>query len=208
MQKIINMRYLLFALIIISFSCNSTLKRQNEINTTKGVDFDSVKGVPEYNNKLIESDLWIIKNHEFGPIKSNSQLESSISKIKEYFEVSLDSIDMTDSGYGEGLEYFYNVRSQGELLFIIHPDNSLKEIQTIEVVSNEFKTDKGYKVGFNYGELKKLYIISSSSFDYDYGLFVYAKDFAGTFHLKTEELDTYNIDSIPLNITIDIIVIY
>jgi len=203
------MRYKIILLSIIILFCNSCnrSKQGNSSIRDSNTDFEDSQMVTQPKAQFDES-LWLIKNHRIGVIMTSSKIDSSILKIREYFEVSFDSIDLTDSGYGDGLEYFYNVNLHGNLMFRIHPDSSLQRIQTIEVVSSVFSTDKGVKIGSHYGELRSLYQIISSSFNYNDGLFVYAKDFDGTFRLHTDELDTYQIDSIPQNIAVDRIVIY
>ena len=203
------MKYSIIFLSVIILLCNSCnrSKKGNSSIRDPNPDFEDSQLVTQSKAQLDES-LWLIKNHRIGVIMTSSKIDSSILKISEYFEVSFDSIDLTDSGYGDGIEYFFNVNLHGNLMFRIHPDSSLQRIQTIEVVSNAFSTDKGFKIGSHYGELRGLYQIISSSFNYNDGLFVYAKDFDGTFRLHTEELDTYQIDSIPKNIAVDRIIIY
>jgi hypothetical protein len=193
---------------LICFSCNPkhNTKSTKSVNDKRYTSINSDSNSVEIAEQKINPEWLVINKNSLGKIKTHSNIVSALKILANDFKVIHDSIDF--SYEGEGFEHVYEVYLNNKILFKLHPDIQTKTIRTIEVISNQFYSERGLSTGMTYKELKAKYFINNSSFNYDDGLFVYAQDFDGAFGLKYSMDEDVKISTLPDSLLIERIVIY
>lgn len=213
------MRNLYFGLIsLLLYSCTFPKGNTNENDEMKNNihgEYDSE--IPEKEDAAAVITIDTIKKHHLGRIRTGDPVDKVIAELKSKYKVEYDSIPQSE----EDTLYFYHYSvydRDNELLFRIHPGDPIDGktvINTIEVCSNRYITDKGLRIGDRVYHLKRKYTLKDAEFNYDDGLWVYAAEFPGCFFIdiNADGIDGFNyekpwIDEIPEHLKIIGIVIY
>lgn len=204
------MKKLILAMLVFPFliSCGNNNLESNENdedNTQKSVD-------------AIKKTDWpkTFQNKKLGKLNAGENIETAVEMLKQYFTVVKDSLPACMECPDE-FETYYKVTDQHEkLVFSIHTTQKNPDaVAYIQLYDEEYKSPEGIHIGSTAKELKKAYTIKEAHFDFNNGLFLFAKDFPGAFRFRCcEELEKTdydftrpNVSTFPDTLDIEMIVI-
>jgi hypothetical protein len=215
-------KLIFIVLILLSFwGCNSEPEEKNqEVSetdsaiTTYTLEAD-IQEDEEADIEIIDT----IRNHQLGTLKIGDNVKSVIKELNEKYIVTFDSI--YDSYEDSVFFYYYLITDQNnQRLFKIYTESNKTEndnVHMIEVFSNQYITDREFKIGDKLSKLKSKYTIKLADFNYDDGLWLFPEEFEfdGAFKLdlatkgiKNFDIENPVLDSIPEQIRINGIMIY
>jgi len=173
--------------------------------------------------KRIENDekstKWTntFSKNTLGLLQTGDSISKALDLLNDLFIVKFDSIEACEGCFDE-FEYYYSVYKNHKLIFTLHPgyeENNKDLIFRFELYDADYKSDKGIGIGNTVTDLKEKYKLTEAYFAYDLGLFLFAKDFDGSFGLSYEsysDINDFNFEqatpeTIPEKCIIDKIVI-
>jgi len=193
--------YIIGLITFFIWSCNSVNNDKNQ--QFKNNDSFSKNSNNELTTQIeepvIESNIEIIdtiKNHQLGTYRIGDTIVKVINKLKSKYIIQYDSISQNEEN--TSYLYYYLVSDHKNLklfkLYAYHTGKFKNCIIMIEVLSKRFITNRGIKIGDKVSDLKKKYTITEADFNYEDGLWLFAKEFSGGFRLDFNEKGIKNFD--------------
>jgi hypothetical protein len=137
---------------------------------------------------IIESDKRV------GPWTVGESLKNLTKKTPKDWSIEIDSMDMCEGCFD--FYTVYNIQYNNEYLLTIEPDWETKTLDRFWIRSKKFKTNKGFHIGMNVKELRRLYTIDEIYTGGEIGIAVVVENFKGSFKINPND---YNGDLLKLN---------
>ncbi len=152
-----------------------------------------------------------------GFLRLGDKTEASITILKDYFIIELDSIPVGLLNNGN-YEHIYIARDQNnKVIFQFTQSEALNTINCIELYCESYTSNKGLRIGLTVKDVKEKYKNLKINYFFDHGLYIYPGNTNYGLRLDTNSLqgaeygqvDYENVtpESLPDELVIDMIAI-